>query len=499
MITSDRFLREIRIIYRPGFILSKGASKLISWCLDYYEEYERAPGKLIENIFHSKDRDNSLDTEELRYIEDLLASLSDEYENQDKFNSDYIIKQSEGLFKRRSLQMLTEDIQTDLAAGDPRAAEARFNQYKPIARSSTVGINPFTDSRAVKDAFEYDTESLFTVPGRLGEIMNSQFTRASMIAIQAPEKRGKSYILDYLSRRAYMARCNVAYFDLGDMTEGQKVRRFQSSVNEGYVIGPPMKTITYPIMDCVLNQDDSCNNRNRNGKIGLEDQKGRKLIDWVNEMNRDRYIACSRCRPSTTTEKFNHCQFKPAVWYEIQRVERLNWRKALRKATKWTQLARNARFKLSLHESDSLSVKGMDEILDHWEHFEGFIADVVIADYMDIATVGSDVREFRHQENTKWKSFRGLTQKRNICGITVTQADAGSYSKDSQDLTNFSEDKRKYGHVTAMYALNQTPEEKRKQILRIGELVVRENDFDMHRQVTVTQCLSISKPYVDSF
>jgi hypothetical protein len=70
---------------------------------------------------------------------------------------------------------------------------------------------------------------------------------------------------------------------------------------------------------------------------------------------------------------------------------------------------------------------------------------------------------------------------------------------DSLKESNFSEDKRKFSHATAFLTLNQTPEEKRLGVIRIGELFVREKKYDINKQVTVLQCLDLGKPYITSF
>ena len=94
-----------------------------------------------------------------------------------------------------------------------------------------------------------------------------------------------------------------------------------------------------------------------------------------------------------------------------------------------------------------------------------------------------------------------MSQERHCCLVTVTQADAASYEQDKLKLKNFSEDKRKYAHVTAMYALNQdkTGREKKLGIVRIGELVVREDDFDVSREVYLLQSLKTGQPFLASF
>lgn len=83
--------------------------------------------------------------------------------------------------------------------------------------------------------------------------------------------------------------------------------------------------------------------------------------------------------------------------------------------------------------------------------------------------------------------------------VTATWSDAASYDKNTLSLSNFSEDKRKYGHVTAMYGLNMNEEEKRIGIMRFNELVIREGAFERMNQVRVLQCLAIGRPLLDSF
>ena len=68
-------------------------------------------------------------------------------------------------------------------------------------------------------------------------------------------------------------------------------------------------------------------------------------------------------------------------------------------------------------------------------------------------------------------------------------------------MKNFSEDKRKYAHVTAMYGLNQDPQDREKKIglMRINEIVVREGDFSNTKEVTVIQNLARGRPFLGSY
>lgn len=85
--------------------------------------------------------------------------------------------------------------------------------------------------------------------------------------------------------------------------------------------------------------------------------------------------------------------------------------------------------------------------------------------------------------------------------ITATQSDADSYDTDLLKLSNFSEDKRKYSHVTAMFGLNQDKDgrEKKLGVLRLNELVIREGEFSSSNEIVVLQYLRGGRAYVGSF
>ena len=101
--------------------------------------------------------------------------------------------------------------------------------------------------------------------------------------------------------------------------------------------------------------------------------------------------------------------------------------------------------------------------------------------------------------------MRNLSQERRQgkqpLVITATQADADSYDKNLLTLKNFSEDKRKYGHCTAMYGLNQDPQgnEKKIGVMRINELVIREGGCDTINVVYVLQNLRRGLPVLGSY
>ena len=158
------------------------------------------------------------------------------------------------------------------------------------------------------------------------------------------------------------------------------------------------------------------------------------------------------------------------------------------------------RFKLDTYPNKTLTVSQIKAKLDIWERQSGFVADVVAIDYADILV--PEIRtDHRHQVNDVWQGLRNMTQERHVLGVTATQADSASYEKGRLKMINFSEDKRKLGHVTVMYGLNQDQYGRETDIgiMRINEIVKRTGASSTTREVKVLQNLSRGRPFLTSY
>ena len=104
--------------------------------------------------------------------------------------------------------------------------------------------------------------------------------------------------------------------------------------------------------------------------------------------------------------------------------------------------------------------------------------------------------ETRDQINETWAAMRRMSQELHCLVMTVTQADADSYEADLLRRSNFTNDRRKYDHVTYMFGLNQTDGEKRKGLYRLNWLVGREEDYSETRCCFTAGCLAVSSPMI---
>lgn len=487
VIVSERVLREIQTIYNPDYVRVPYVRRLVEWSLDYFKTYQKPPGKHIQDIFHAHER-KGMDEDEAALISDFLEEISGEHERADKFNEQYLLHQVEERFKTVSLQNLSEDIQAELSNGNILKAEALLSEYRRVALPSSDGIDPLDNVEVIQEAFEHHAEPLFTLPGAAGDMLNEQLVRGGLIGIMGRAKIGKTFNCMELTMRALKARCNVAFFQAGDETQEGMTTRFHVRLAGRSNIPRYCREMWVPVLDCDRNQENTCNAQCREGKIGTEGKSPKEAPTH--------YKPCSICAND------NPHKFRGTVWYTRQPAAKpLTWREAYQEGQKFKKRMKGRKFKMITVPNGTLSVQDICAYLDKWEHFEGWIPDVVIIDYADILAPEPEAlkKETRDQQNATWKALRRLSQQRHCLVIAPTQANAASYDAYRLKLTNFSEDRRKYDHVTGMLGLNQTEAEKKAGIMRWNWLLLRHGEFDTREMVVVLQCLQKGRPLLGSY
>lgn len=501
MVVSDRFLREVQTVLNVRQFKSSHSRKVAKWCLEYYDENEKAPGVHIQDIFNLKSETGQIEDDELQMIGRTLARISSEFERADNFNVDFVLKRAEAYFGKEDLRKLCDEV-LELSETDPLGAIDVLEDYKPKKLPTTDGIDPFASPDVIARAFEESAEPIMKLPGALGRMLNPDLCRGSFVALLGQEKIGKTWNLMEFTFAGIRNRLNVIFFQAGDMNEDQQVRRMMIRLagrsNKAKYCGD----VIIPTYDCRYNQDDSCDMKSRTSDIGLDtdpdelrttlSDRDRKL-EFYQDKTEDGYEPCDACR-----RRQPH-KYKGAVWYRIEHKEPLTSRDAIRYSKKFSKGMKGRHFRLLTYPGSVLSCAKIRSHVDNYANYEGFVPDVIIVDYADLMNSDSYGIEHRHQQNEIWKGLRALSTMYNCLVITATQADADAYGKESLTLNNFSEDKRKYAHVTSFYSLNQTPEEKEIGLMRYGQLIVRDEDFDTRKKITVMQCLSIGRAHIGSF
>jgi len=423
---------------------NRWSNLIAGWCVDYLTKYDKAPGKSIEALFDAW-AETTNDKTTAKLVSTFLESLSDEYEIEEAPNSEHLIDLAGRHFNKVRLEALADNIQSDILTGNADKAEKRLAQYGRVELGVGTGIDVLNDKAAIRDAFETKTDPLITLPGALGEFFGDSLERDGFIAFMGPDKRGKSFWLSELAYRAIVQRRRVAFFEVGDMSQNQIMRRIQSRIAKH----PQLRgTVAYPVS-----------------------------------------IERGREERTATVEHEEHSHEAPLSWRRGYKAsQKLQTRHIRMNGPVW---------RLSCHPNSTINVGGILAILGGWER-DGWIPDMVAIDYADILAPDIGGTDFRHQTNDTWKRLRAMSQTLHCLVVTASQTDADGYKRGILTRSNFSEDKRKMAHVTGMVGINQTPEEKDNGIIRLNWVVRREGAFSELKCVHVAGCLGVANPAIRS-
>lgn len=422
LIVDPVVLGRVSAKWRGRMFEARWSNLIAKWCIEYFQQYGKAPRKHIQGLFASWASANENDKDTVALVERYLGSLNDEYSALAReSNSDYVTDLAGKHFTRVALRRLFEEGMGDIDAGDVKAAQKRVTEFSVLEMGAESPVNVLQDKVAVQEALEEDTEGLIEFPGALGQFFANYFQREGFIALQGPDKVGKSFWLEEIAWRGVLQRRKVAYFSVGDLSQRQMMRRFIARAARR-----PVKAGEYWFPLAI---------RKRDGKNA--------------EVRRERRVA----------------------------RERMDWREAMRAFNEVVNKTRTSHplLKLSTYAMGKATVPAIEAELDEWER-EGWVPDVVVIDYADILeeTEGDDERG---RTNQKWKRLRGLSQTRHILLVTATQSDADAYTAHIQRKSNFSDDKRKLAHVTGFIGINQNDDEKKLGVQRLNWIVLREGSF----------------------
>jgi len=436
---------------------SQWANLVANWCIKYYKRYQKAPAKNIQGLFESWS-EQTQNKEMTQIISKFLSGLSDDYKRLRKdSNSDYVIDEAGKYFNRIKIEKLVETIQSDLDIGKAEEAQERLSAYQHIEMGVGEGIDILRDKNAIESALAEKQRSIIQYPNKegeneLGRFFGHSLGRDCFVSFMGREGIGKSWWLMDICYRAMLQRKRVAFFEVGDQSQNQIMRRLLIRIAKRPIRS---KELQYPI---------GIKKRQRKNEEG-------KIIKTV--------------KPIFETKEFKG---RLSVGKAQAACE-----KVIRRHIK----SKSPYFKLSCHPNDTLTVDGVESIIQDWMR-DDWLPDIIAIDYADILNMDYKGIEGRDRINKTWQQLRRLSQTYHCLVLTATQADADSYDKETVSMKNFSDDKRKFSHVTSMIGINQLPHEQKCQMMRLNYLKLRDDEFLQSRCIHIAGCLGLANPAIKS-
>jgi len=496
LIISEEVCRVLYKVYDPIYMQTKVTREVVNWCFDFFQKYDTAPKTEITVIFETKTKGGFIDPELGDEIEIFLESISEEYIKSDGFNHKYYEELSLKYFKKRSYILLAERLRKT-AEEDPQEAEKEYTKFTKVRETQDASREIYSEGgfESFRQSILSAPPNLFTMPGALGQMIGP-IQRGTFIGLLGREKVGKTYALFMMAILAAKAGLNVAMIETGDMTQDQLDFRFYNYITKKTHNESKAGVHRVPVLDCLFNQLGNCK-KIKNVPVVEPGEAGKNnmfIVDYTDPKVLKSHRPCIEC----WKDRHLRHKFKGSVWWKEEKIGVWTWKEAQEKAKRFRRYFKGK----IITEAFNMQTVRISDIRD-WlllkqKDSKPFIPHLVLVDYPDIVLPEKD-EQFRHQENQKWMLGKRISQEFHCCVVFPTQADARSYDEDTLKLKNYSEDKRKYGHVTHFYGYNKTDDEEDMGLARINPLILREDSIKIKKHCTILQCLARSQPYISSF
>lgn len=486
MIVSDEFCTSIQKMIKPQYFQIDYAKIVAGWVQEHFKHYKKAPKKDIQTMYRAEKA--SLDEATGNLIGKFLNNLSEAYEEGPAFNHEYLLDQARDYFRERSLSILSEKVQADLLRGRIDQAEKEVKNFSRVVKELGTWFNPLEKSHILK-MFSAENDFVLRLPDELGDLVGD-LEREWLLAFMGPMKRGKSFMLQEFAVQALSCRLKVVIFSLEMSTKEMSGRIYERLT--GLSLKPGR--VSWATFDCERNQDNTCSRPERTCSKGIK-APGEIIIEPKEVKN---YKPCVICRPTEKDDPGNG-EYRQATWkiWKDQK-EPIESKTALKKAKDFGRLYGD-NFRVKSYPSFMASFDDVISDLDDLWYTEGFSPDVICIDSVDIMVPqgGTHLSE-RGQADWAWKRAKGLAGERHALVATVLQSNRASITQKSVQQENTSEDIRKLAHVDVMLGLNQTPDEKKKGVMRISTIVHRHKGFQFGKDVMIAQGLDIGQPLLES-
>lgn len=450
LIVSDKFCdRIIPILMQNKDLIYQTFTDfykiVLRWVIDYYNNYSKAPHNHIKEIYDDKKK--VLDEDEQGLISQFLQHLSDQYEREDNYNENYVIDQALKYLREVNLNILQKKINDAKETNNIDEAEKLILTYNKLDEITEIKQETFLfqDIDKAVEVCNYKPEDnpdrLFKFPGDIGNKIGWIY-RGDFFSFVSPAKRGKSY---YLRETALIAAMyyglNVIILNL-EMSHNKYTRNFYQNITgevKKYSGDKKIKKVRVPYFEEGRNNKFDIKYEELN-KYGLTGKKVRNIFRRSKIKSRGEILI--RSFPSNTL-----------IFQKLNKV--------------------------------------LDDLV-----LKGFVPDLILIDFLDNMKV-YEKGEHRHSIDTKWTNARRLAQEKHLAVGTVSHTSKKNFKVDiGQGDVN--EDYRKENHVTHMIALNQTPEEKEKQVLRMNILHNRDEDFNPKEFFVSLECRDIARVMIDN-
>lgn len=167
------------------------------------------------------------------------------------------------------------------------------------------------------------------------------------------------------------------------------------------------------------------------------------------------------------------------------------------KAARTRMLENGGSLKIKKYPMGCASLDDIEAHIDYLESQEGWLPDVVIVDYIDIADLSNFGTEERHVLNKAYIALKGMADRRNILVYTMSQVNAEFLNGNRPGKSAVANDKRKVGNCDLMIAYYASEADQRAGMGKIAVVANRRGPDGF--TISYSHCLDVGKVVASSW
>lgn len=426
---TNKVLQNLHLIREPTI------RRALSWCIEYYEQFQSAPGSMINDIFIS--RKNELDEDSADTLYQLLHHVNERYvQNPETFAAAYYASKAKKYIAEQSLLDLAEGIKGHVASGKVDSAQRLLLEYNRVDPVVSTGVEPFRDPQFIQSMFARMKTGILQFPYSALQDLFKDVYRGDILAVAGPAKRGKSFLMYQLGYYGLYSNLNVAIFSYEMDRDVMGMRLFQNFMGQ---------------------------TRRETEEI---------VVPYFDE--------------------------KGLIQYEYMGKEGLDMRETLRFREAFSTYTHTGRLFFFDHDDVGRKVSDIASALDRLERYEDAKIDIVVIDYDKLLENENGFRGATHEGlDAIWKDIKAkIAQDRHSLVILGSQYNktGAKYEVGPQEASGSS---RKFDFASHWVSILQTEAEKRAGLMRLSVLG-RHDEFYQSDKVVCLQALALARPILDA-
>lgn len=399
---SEKSCKLVRNSIDVKLFTSRVYRTIIQHAYNYIDQFDKPPkDHLMDELEGAIENDEE-------FSEAVLNVVTAARELSTNINEEYVLTQLRAFVRQQSLKMGIMKAHEKIQLGDIDGAEVELS--KAVKARSEVfdpGLK-LTDVVKILNSGE-DFRDCIATGIKILDRLGLGPARKELHLFIGPPKRGKSWWLTHMTKRALMQRWRGVYvtLELADRFVGKRMLQSQLALTS--------RVGTESTFSRLIKSD----------KDELEDIEEKELL-----------------RPSIADP-------------EISTMLR----------SRVDALRIDDKLFIKEFATGSLTVRGLEAYLESLERVHNFIPDFLTLDYADLMQV--DAKNYRQELGAVYKDLRGLAVDRNLALITASQSNrAGADAKLLSD-THVAEDFSKIATADCVITYNQTAAERTRNIARL--------------------------------